>query len=67
MAMRERTAKFKQRLQTLRVAFARTREVDRKLVPLMAAFGVGALLLFGASTAVLIHPVPGVLFGLLFG
>ena len=64
---KERAAKLKQRLQALRVAFTRTREIDRKLVPLMLAAGLGAFLLFGASTAVFIHPVPGVVFGLMFG
>ena len=67
MATKVRAAKFRQRLQALRVAFQRTREVDPKLVPLMAGFGLAALLLLGGLTAVVVHPLAGVFFGIVFG
>ncbi len=64
---KERGAKLKQRLSAMRIAFARTREVDPKLVPLMAGFGVGVMLLVGALITFAIHWSAGVLFGVLFG
>jgi hypothetical protein len=67
MAKKERAAKFKERLRALRIAFQRTREVDPKLVPLMVGFGLGALVLMGGLSAIVIHPVAGAFFGVLFG
>lgn len=62
-----RGAKFKERLRTMRLAFARTREVDSKLVPLMAGFGVGAMLVIGVLTSLVTHPIVGGFMGVLFG
>jgi hypothetical protein len=53
----ERAAKFRQRLQALRLAFQRTREIDRKLVPLMAAFGVAAFVVTGERGGFWVFPL----------
>jgi hypothetical protein len=63
----KRGGKLMQRLRMIGIAFSRTRQIDRKLVPLMVGLGMAALLLMGTLTWFFIHPIAAAFFGPLFG